>query len=391
MQGIAGNESGASLGWTPDAASRRGLRATQGATRGCGVRRSILREGMETTSTESFLRELSSAFARNGIGPTGVAVLLVLAGAVLGLVLSRVVRRALAHRAMLERFAARHALGADDVRFARAVAAGAGLDPLDVLTRLDLFERATALALRGDPAGAAGDPAPRVAHLRQVLRFDRLPAHAPLLTTRELAPGTAVQAELDGRRRGVVLGVDERSLRVEVDGPVSLRLGDALALTIVHARDAHHAARCRVLDRVVTADGDTHLTLAHDEAPERLQRREYVRVPARGEVTIRPLLWPVPPPGARSAIRGRLVDVSGGGLHVETEAPLAVGLLAEVAFAVDDAVFAGLRAAVLTCAAVEGGHEARLELKGVPEHERERLTAAIVRAEAHGRERAGPA
>jgi hypothetical protein len=344
---------------------------------------------MDTTTTESFLRELGNAFARNGLGPRGVTVLLLLAGVVLGVVVSRLVRSALASRAILERFAARHALGAADVQLARAVAARAGLDPLDVLTRLDLFERATALALADAPAGAAEDPAARVAHLRQALRFDRLPAHAPLLSTRELAAGTSVEVELDDRRRGVVLGADERTWRVEVDGPVGLVLGDEAAVTVVHARDAHHAVRCRVVDRVTVGDGTTHLSLAHDEAPRRLQRREYVRVPADGAIAIRPLLWPVTPPGARAEIAARIVDVSGGGLHVRTEAPLAVGLLAELRFDVAGAEFRGLRAAVLTCAPVEGGHEARLELKGVPEHERERLTAAVARTEAREREGAG--
>lgn len=341
---------------------------------------------MQTTTTEGFLRALSSAFARNGIGPRGFAILLVLAGVVLGLVLSRLVRRALASRALLEQFAARHALGAEDVRFARAVAARSALDPLDVLTRLDLFERATALALADAPAGSAADPAPRVAHLRQALRYDRLPAHTPLLTTRELGPGTAVVAELDGPRRGVVLATDERALRIELDGPVGVRAGDEVALTIVHARDAHHLARCRVRGRAAGPDGATHLSLAHDESPERLQRREYVRIPAQGTVAIRPLLWPVAPPAARVVLAARLVDVSGGGLHVRTDAPLAVGLLAEVRFEVGGVEFSGLRAAVLTCAAAGEGYEARLELKGVPEPERERLTAAVARAEVRARE-----
>jgi c-di-GMP-binding flagellar brake protein YcgR len=346
---------------------------------------------METTSAESFLRELGNAFARNGLGPRGATILVLLAGAVLGVIVSGLVRRAFAHRADLERFAARHALTAADVQLVRAVAARARFDPLHVLTRLDLFERATALVLADAPAGSAGDLAPRISHLRQALRFDRLPAHAPLLSTRELSAGTAVAAELgDGLRRGVVLGVDERTWRVEVDGPVDLLLGDEAGITIVHARDAHHAVRCRVLDRVVTDGGATHLSLAHDEAPRRLQRREYVRVSAAGAIAIRPLLWPVTPPGPRPEIAARIVDVSGGGLHVRTEAPLAVGLLAELRFDVAGEEFRGLRAAVLSCEAVEGGHEARLELKGVPERERERLTAAVARTEARERQGAAP-
>jgi hypothetical protein len=107
-----------------------------------------------------------------------------------------------------------------------------------------------------------------------------------------------------------------------------------------------------------------------------------------GTVSVRPLQWTATSREAGSTFTARLVDVGGGGLRVNTSVSLPVGLVAEVGFAVGDVDFSGLRAQVLACApSGSGAHSARLQLKGIPERERERLTTAVTHAEARARDR----
>lgn len=327
-----------------------------------------------------------ASLVQHGIGAGG-ALALVVVGVALGVGLSRAVRRVRGVGDGLDHLAASGILDEDDRGFVRRIAARAGVAPLELVTRLELFETATALALAN---GAPGEPAAveRVARLRAALGFNRLPVDALLLTTREILVGTAVELNHGGRRRGIVVAVDERSFDVEVGGFIRLGPGDEVALTIKRGGGWHHGATCLVLERTTAASGKVRLSLAHDEAPVQLQRREYVRIAAEGAVSVRPLQWTATAREAGSTFTARLVDVGGGGLRVTTSVSLPIGLVAEVGFAVGDIDFSGLRAQVLACTpSDEGGHSARLQLKGVPERERERLTAAISHAEARARDR----
>jgi hypothetical protein len=347
---------------------------------------------MEGTATHEFFRSLAGAFAENGPRGPGVVAALVLAGIVGGVVLAGCVRRLRARRTALATFLARHDLGAEDLVLVRALAREVGAGPLDVLAHLDLFERSTQRALAAAPPGGPRDPAARIGRLRQAVGFDRLPAHAPLLSTRELAPGTAVRLEGRGAARGAVLAVDERALRVELDGALELADGAEVSLGIVHAREAQYAVRGRVLWVRPAPLDTTHVALTHDEAPHRIQRREHVRVVGDGTATLRPLRWPgvaparPPGPGPRRPVVARLLDVSAGGLRVAAAEPLPVGLLVEAAFALGGERFEALPAVILSAATDEDGvRELHLELSGAPDAVRGRLAAAIVRAETRGR------
>jgi hypothetical protein len=345
---------------------------------------------MEESTTAEFFRSVAGAFAANGPrGPGAIAVLL-LVGVVAGIVLGGAVRRLRARRHALDAFLARHDLGAEDLALVRALARDAGAAPLDVLTHLDLFERSTGRALAAAPAGGPRDPATRIARIRHAVGFDRLPAHTPLLSTRELSPGTALQLEGGAPCRGVVAGVDERTLRLELDGPLALGAGDELQLGVVHAREARYGVRGRVVWARPAPLDTTHVGLTHDEAPSRVQRREHVRVSGDGTATLRPLRWPgvapARPRGPPRPVVARLLDVSAGGLRVTATEPLPVGLLLEAAFALGGERFEALPAVVLSSAAAPGGvRELHLELSGAPEVERARLAAAVARAEARRR------
>jgi hypothetical protein len=352
---------------------------------------------MEETTTNEFFRSVGSAFSANGPRGPGAIVVLVLAGAIVGAIVTGFVRRLLARRAALATFVERHALDGAEVQLVRALAKDAAVGPLELLTHLDAFERATERALAAARPGAPGDPAERIGRIRHAVGFDRLPAHAPLLSTRELSPGTAVQLG-DGveLRRGVVIAVDERALRVELDGALPVAAGDEVQLSIVHAREARYAVRGRAAWVRPAPLDTTHLSLSHDEAPRRVQRREHVRVAVGGAASLRPLRWPGVAPARRAGpprpVTAQLLDVSAGGLRVLSPEPLPVGLLAEVGFAVAGERFDALHAVVLSSGAPSagGGRELHLELSAVPEHERDRLTAAVARAETRGRAAATP-
>ncbi len=341
---------------------------------------------------EEFFQSVARAFAHNrrGLPAVEVAILALLAGAV-ALQLAGLARRWRAHRSLLRRFVARSGLSEEDLAFVEALARRASAAPLSLLTNLDLFERATAQTLAGrGPATSSDreDPAPRIGRIRRSLGFDRLPAHTPLLTTRELAPGTAVDV---AGQQGQTFDVDEASFSLEVPTPLALPPGQPVPLALVHAREARYALRCQLLAARPGRGGTWCLVFAHDEAPARIQLREYARVPAKGAVALRPFAPRLVHPGAGSAeLRGELVNVSGGGVLVEIRARLPVGSLLSASFAVAGRLFVDLRAVVLSVEpAADGRFHAHLEFRKLAEPERDELVSAVAQLELAQRATAG--
>jgi c-di-GMP-binding flagellar brake protein YcgR len=289
----------------------------------------------------------------------------------------------------LERFAARHTLSAQELQWARELAAQAQLEPLAFLSNLDLFERTTAQLLAG-PVGQPDHLASHVGLLRHALGYDRLPAHFPLLSTRELPRGTAVEVAGHG---AAISRTDERSFTVDLVQPLLQPRGKKggpagaeVAIDLVHARDARYALRCKLLEERPGQRGNGgRLLLAHDEAPVRVQHREYARVQTSGEVRLRPV-----PPEAGAALEHEglqplpstldLVDASGGGLQVTSGGAVQVGALLYVSFKLGEAVFDDLPAVVLSReATAAGGYRSRLEFGDLGEETREQLVSAVQR------------
>lgn len=330
---------------------------------------------------EPFFQSVARAFSRNreGLPTVELAILVLLAAAVL-LQLLGLARALLARRSRFHRHLAIRGLGPDEVRFAAGLAAGARVEPLDLVTHLDVFERVTAGALAGAGSGPPGEAAARIRRLRHALGFDRLPAHVPLLSTRELSPGTAVEV---GPQHGTVAEVDEAGLTVEVRDPPALPAGQQVALGLAHAREARYALGCRLASAHPQPGGGWHLRLEHDEHPVRLQQREYVRVPVDGAVRLDPAApWPQGLPWPAGPAQARLVDLSGGGAAADSRVPLPVGALVRASFSVGGEAFDGLRAVVLACRPGDGGgHRLQLEFTGRAGAERERLVSALTHVE----------
>ncbi len=321
---------------------------------------------------EEALRSIAGSFAQNRqAAPAFERALLVLLLALVLLQAALVIRRRRRRRAAFRARARRRGLAPGEVALLESLAGRVGEPPARLLSHLGLFERATAAALAA-PA-APPDLARRLGALRRGLGFDRLPAHAPLLTTRELPPGVAL--EVDGRP-GRALEVREDALAVEAEAEVAP--WGAVALGLAHGGEARYLARCRVAAVAPLGPGRWRLALGHDEAPRRIQLREYARVAADGPLTLRPL--EPAPGGARlpRELRAQLVDVSGGGALVTTAAPLPVGLLAGASFAVGRAAFGNVRAVVLASARRPDGRWcSHLEFAHLRPAERDRLVAAV--------------
>jgi PilZ domain len=256
----------------------------------------------------------------------------------------------------------------EDLRFLVGAARRASLDPLRVLRHLSAFERATATALDDD--AAAG----RIRWIRRRLGFDRAPPGTPLLTTRELESGAAIEA---GSCRGEVCAVDERSFSVEVWGPAPAAGAD-LPLVLLRPGDARYRLRCRLLARGPgPGEGRSLLVYAHDEQPRRIQRREFVRVKARGAVALRVLGTN----GAGQDLLGELVDVSAGGALVLT-APVTPGASVGVSLVIGERRFAGVSATVVSSRPrTDGRCRTQLRFRAMREVERQRLIAAVAAAQ----------
>jgi hypothetical protein len=279
----------------------------------------------------------------------------------------------------LEVFAARHSLSAEELQWALEMAAQLQLEPLPFLSNLDQFEQSTARLLAG-PAPQPDHLATRIRLLRHALGYDRLPAHFPLLSTRELPRGTAVEVAGHG---AAISRTDERSFTVDLVQPVKVAPGSEVAVDLVHARDARYALRCKLLEERPGQRGyGGRLVLAHDENPVRVQHREYARVQTGGVVSLRQLQpevgaapdheqQPIPP-------TAELLDASGGGVQVTSAAAVHVGALVSLSFSVGDASFIDLPAVVLSGEALAaGGYRSRLEFGDLGEETREKLVVAI--------------
>jgi hypothetical protein len=328
---------------------------------------------------ETFLDSVARAFEHNreALPAVEVAILLLL-GLAVGLQLAGVLRRRRARRSGFHRLLAGRGVSDDDLRYAVELAARSEVEPLRLVTHLDLFEHATARAL--DPGAPGAEAAARrIRRLRRALGYDRLPAHAPLLSTRELTPGTAVDV---AGTPGTITEVDEQAFTVEVRERPGSTVGGQVGLTLNHAREARYTLDCRLAAAQPRATGGWLLRLEHDEQPARQQQRAYARVEVDTPVALRPeASWPGLA-ALHGAVEGRLVDLSGGGAKAVSPVALPVGSLVHLAFQVGRAGFEDLLAVVLSSEpAAEGRRQLQLEFTGRPGPERERLVVALVEHE----------
>jgi choline dehydrogenase-like flavoprotein len=270
--------------------------------------------------------------------------------------------------------------------------------PLDVATRLDAFERATARALAGQPLPATAPPTPdgreatvsaddndvfaRVHRLRRALGFHVVPDHVPLSTTREFVPGMRVKLD---DVPAIVVEVNEAWFAVEAtDAALKPRApGTTAFVTFTRGHDARYVAHCALVSQeTIGAVGSFRKRfLLHDEKPQRHQLRAAVRVNAQGAVTLLPreaaptkVNRPTP-----AAVEGTLIDISVGGFAAEAPVALAAGTALHASITWAGESYRELPAAVLKCDARGVRFHLRLEFRGLSTDDDARLSAAIAR------------
>ena len=330
---------------------------------------------------DSFFEGLRGAFRPDD--HTGAALLVMVAllmtGALIWLVRRRH-RRVHAIVVELRRFNVEHHLTPADVETLDALATIAGQRPLEVGSRLEIFERASAVALQGQPPTLVvrdGDVFARTRRLRQLLGFADLPSHFPLLTTRELAAGAIV--DLAGAP-ATITEVNEAFWSVRSPTNLPIGAGAEVDAAVVRAHDARYVFRCRVLDAQPFDHLGQVLLLSHDESPARAQLREFVRVSVPGSLRFRPvsaagLSLKI---GRAPEVSGSLVDVSLGGLAAHVPALLATSTVGTVAFAFADERYDGIEAEVLDCRPLTPGtYLLRLTFRTLLAADEQRLAAAI--------------
>lgn len=341
---------------------------------------------------DSFLRSVRLAFRpeEESGGWGWLWALLVIALLVSLLVLGRLRGRRKARRsedAAFARWLRERGLSAGDEDLLRRLAERAGVSPLLVGTHIEVFQRATAAELATVAAPDVHVPPEgvfaQVARLRRALGFHVLPEQVPLLSTREFASGARVS--VDGVE-GMVGEVNEAWFDVEVvaDGVFAVRATDEVVrLAFVRGGEARYTARCRVA-ALTPARAPRRLILRHDEMPERVQKRNAVRVAVRGAVELRPRVAEASSAeavdGHEAVFHGELVDLSIGGLAMLSETKLAVGVRVRASFDWEGGAYRELPALVLGCTPhLRGRHLMRLEFRALPASEENRLAAAIAR------------
>lgn len=335
------------------------------------------------TPVDTFLQSVRAAFKpAEGMPAWGWAALVFAVLAVVGLVRWRA--RQTSSRQDEAAFARllqeRRVSTADGTAIAR-LAQAAALPPLSVASRLDAFERATARALAGHSPPAPGvvggtdadEVFARVRRLRLALGFHVVPDHLPLVTTRELVPGMALNVD---HVAATVVDVNEGWFSVVArdghEAPLKARaLGTPAFVTLTRGHDARYEAHCAALS-FDAAGAARKAFLLHDEKPVRHQLRAAVRVSAQGTVVLTANDGTAP-------ATGTLVDISVGGCAVETSSAQPLGHAVHLAITWNGETYRALPASVLHCDARGGGFLVRLAFHGLSADDDARLSAAVAR------------
>ncbi|MDP1916928.1 MAG: PilZ domain-containing protein [Myxococcales bacterium] len=324
---------------------------------------------------EDFFHSVSDAFARNRESSTAFEwVFLLLALSVVALQVISIFQRRRSVHLEVETLAQQRGITNDELELVFELSRVASVPPMDFLTHPDVFERATVGPLNGTvETTVSGDAlATTVRRIRHALHFDRLPSHAPLLTTRELSVGMALDC---GEGHGQVVEVSERSFTVGFRPPLAPVSGETLTLTLRHAREATYELRCRVL-----RGHNTSIDFAHDEMPKRVQLREYVRVDLYAPVTLKALSWPGHALETREA-KATLRDLSGGGALVASAVSFPAGVHLSLSFTAGGETFSALGGVVLSSLPYGNAVQLRVEFTTVTPAQRERLFAAVAKVQ----------
>lgn len=326
---------------------------------------------------DEFFQSVSRAFERNQSAvPSfewGVLILIVLAVAArFGLVWQWRNSRARA----FARFAIDKKISSEDVSVVKKLAQVAAVDPLTFVNDRALFEHTTAgdILIHHQPAHLDA-----LRRIRCALGFHELSLTFPLYTTRALSLGVKAQVS---SLQGDVIRVDEGMFAIELPERLSLIEGNLVELVLILHPDVRYSARCMVkLARPADRPRAWEYELGHDEAPVRIQQRQFARVSVHGGIQLHPYLGPLATDDTTHYETGSLRDISGGGALIECQQAHRAGEVLLANFTLDGHDFSSVQAYVLrTKTAPDGMHELQVEFRNMEQVERERLASAVTRA-----------
>ncbi|MFO7875185.1 MAG: PilZ domain-containing protein [Desulfovermiculus sp.] len=175
---------------------------------------------------------------------------------------------------------------------------------------------------------------------------------ATILSTQE---SPLVRIVLDGKS-----GQDRPSARdMDPEGDFSIRLGLGI-----------RAATVRM--RLQSVESDDHALFVPTDIELEEQNRDYFRVQTSLEIRIRPR---ADSDQEYSLQTGRILDISGGGMLMETAEYFAPGTILDLDFGLENndcQVAIACSAAVVRCTSKgRGGHETAVEFRDLPEEQRD--------------------
>lgn len=284
----------------------------------------------------------------------------------------------------LRQFALAQGLSEPELKLLVEIANRAQLDPMLVATRINLFEKATAMALAKEPPTldvARGSVPALLRSIRTKLQFDPLPIHYPLTTSRELQVGAALTLK---DKTGTVVEVNEAFFRVELHALLEVFVGTQVAVRVARHADALYEFDSKLLSVERNGEGCS-LCFAHSESPRRVQNRKYARVEITGDVSLTVVPSELFSSIPVAVIKTHLANISAGGMLVRTPESLPRGLTVKCTFALGQLKLTDLLAVVVSSdkATAPHSHDLHLEFIEISEAERERLATWVVRHSAN--------
>lgn len=216
--------------------------------------------------------------------------------------------------------------------------------------------------------------------IRSRLGFSPLPVETPYTTTRQFVSGLRVIAEIPEMNVAAtaqVEDVDERRWVVNnpFDRSLDIRQGTRVRLSMTRGGDAEYGIETEVDDA-----HDFKLSFKHTRRLIRRQLRNWVRIdvnlPMSGSVPPRPGDSRPPLP-----MKGRIVDLSGGGLALRLPVQLQVGSVLSVDFQLNENAMVGIVVEIIRVAPIRVGEEQMFQhsvsFKDLPKTSQERIVRYV--------------
>lgn len=216
--------------------------------------------------------------------------------------------------------------------------------------------------------------------IRSRLGFSPLPVETPYTTTRQFIPGLRVIVEIPDlsiAATAQVEDVDERRwvLNNPFDRSVDIRPGMRARLSMTRGGDAEYG-----IETEVDETKDFRISFKHTRRLLRRQLRNWVRIDVNIPVTA---VIPAREGDARPPLpmKGRVVDLSGGGVALRLPVQLQVGSSLLIDFQLNETMMLGILVEIIRVAPIRIGEEQLFQhsvsFKDLPKTSQERIVRYV--------------